>query len=32
MSFVVVNDVFAFLFFETPFCVQFLLVIYVLGE
>ena len=32
MSFVVVNGVFAFLFFKLPFCAQFLLVIYVLGE
>ena len=32
MLFIVINGVFAFLFFETPFCVQFLLVIYVLGE
>ena len=32
MSFVVVNGMFAFLFLKFPFCVQFLLVVYVLGE
>lgn len=32
MSFVVINGVFAFLFLKLPFCAQFLLVIYVLGE
>ena len=32
MSFVVINGVFAFLFLKLPFYVQFLLVIYVLGE
>ena len=32
MSFVVINGVFAFLFFKPPFCAQFLLAIYVLGE
>ena len=32
VSFVVANGVFAFLFSKLPFCIQFLLVIYVLGE
>lgn len=32
MLFIVVNGVFAFLFSKLPFCAQFLLVIYFLGE
>ena len=32
MLFIVINGVFAFLFLKLPFCTQFLLVIYVLGE
>lgn len=32
MLFIVVNGVFAFLFLKLPFCTQFLLVIYFLGE